>query len=579
MAGIRQELLIAEFLDLLRERAETKYNGRIHQAFVDWYIDAEFGRVQWKFTDDVNDGGIDAVVWLPDEEPSVAIIQAKFAENVGRATLSAIAYRDFRRVVDAFYFKGESFDEFVANVRADAKPIYRKALRQLEQINHWSIEKKAFRLVTTNKRRPGERVDRISSDNIVCADQILRLYDQYRRGCTPRARPLQLTIEDKLTYRDPRRRVISYLFNARLADFRRYLETNDVARLVARNIRYNLGGKIGRTIRKTYEKFPLDFWYYHNGIVIICDSMEESGGVVTLFNPSVINGAQTLYAISESSKKSSPALVTTRVIVRGSDGDEEPEDDAWLQNVIRGVNTQNRVKAADFWSNEPEQYELQHRFREMNVFYERKRGEWKEFRNEPRYRGFKTVSLPELGKILTITSDDSGGGVLLVKQGEEDVFAEKQYRRLFPSRSKVARRFEKIYLAYRVYAFLDSYGYQTGKIGKKQQHAFWNCLWLLYRGITSIERFYSKATIHSIRAGFDRFDGNGRDAQRAKKAVRALTKQVWTAYRSARKVDPERWTPNNFFKSRFGNKTILRKAYPVVLPSLKAIGRELVKSR
>lgn len=576
MSRINDELLVGEFLDLLRERADVKYNGRIHQAFVDWYVDAEYGRVSWKFTDDANDGGIDAVVWLPDEEPSVAIIQSKFAESVGRAMLGAHAYRDFRRVVDAFYFKGEVFDNFLATVRPDAKQIYRKALRNLEVANHWSVEKKAFRLITTNKPRPGEKVDRISRDNVVCADEILRLYDQYRRGGTPRARPLQLKIEDKLRYEDARRGVTSYLFNAPLGDFRRYLETNDVARLVARNIRYNLGGKIGRTIRKTYEKSPLDFWYYHNGITIICDKMDETGGIATLQNPSVINGAQTLYAVNDSPKRNSPALVTARVIVRGPDGDEPPEDDAWLQNVIRGVNTQNRVKAADFWSNEPEQFELHHRFREMNIFYERKRGEWKEFRNEPRYRNFETVSLPELGKILTICSDTNGEGVLLVKQGEEDVFAEKQYRRLFPSRYKVARRFERIYLAYRIFAFLRNCGYKTNELRSKQRHAFWNCLWLLHSGITSITHFHSKATLHSIRTAFDRFEMNGRDAQRARKAVRALTQHVWAAWRSARKVDPEKWTPNNFFKSRFGNKTISRKAYPMVSKALKALGRELV---
>ncbi|MCX6906523.1 MAG: AIPR family protein [Verrucomicrobia bacterium] len=311
MARISQELLMGEFLDLLRERAETKYNGRIHQAFVDWYIDAEFGRVEWKFTDDANDGGIDAVVWLPDEDPSVAIVQSKFSENIGRAMLASSAYRDFTNVVDSFYYKGEIFDDFLTEVRADAKPIYRKALRRLEEINHWGVEKKAFRLVTTNKRRPGERVERISTGNICYAQDILRLYDQYRRGGTPRARSLELRIEDKLQYKDSRRGVTSCLFNAQLADFRRYLETNDVARLVARNIRYNLGGKIGRTIRKTYEKWPLDFWYYHNGITIICDSMDENGGVATLHNPSVINGAQTLYAIGESSRKKSAALAVT----------------------------------------------------------------------------------------------------------------------------------------------------------------------------------------------------------------------------------------------------------------------------
>jgi hypothetical protein len=577
MARVNREMLVGEFLDLLRERAEAKYSGRVHQAFVDWYIDAEFGKVEWRFTDDVNDGGIDAVVWLHDDEPSVVIIQSKFTEHIGRMMLSPSAYREFNKVVDAFYFKGDAFDRFLSEVRADAKPIYRKAFRCLEEVNHWSKEKKAFRLITTQKRRPGERIGRISSANLDYAEEILRLYDQYRRGGTPRARPLELKIEDKLQYKDSRRQVISYLFNARLADFRAYLENNDVARLVARNIRYNLGGKIGSTIRRTYEKSPLDFWYYHNGVTIICDRMDESSGVVTLQNPSVINGAQTLYAVSEASKRNSPALVTTRVIVRGPGSDYPPEDDAWLQDVIRGVNTQNRVKAADFWSNEPEQFELQHRFREVNVFYERKRGEWKEFRNEPRYRNFETVSLPDLGKILTIASDETGEGVLLVKRGEEEVFGERHYKRLFPSRSKVARRFERIYLACCISTFLYNAGYKTSRIRNKQRHAFWNCLWLLHKGITSIKHFHSQATIHSIKTAFDRLYGNGRDAQRARRTVKNLTQRVWSAWRTTRRIDIERWTPNNFFKSRFGNKTIQKKAYLDLLPHLRALGRELIK--
>src|SRR3989442_353653 len=74
---------------------------------------------------------------------------------------------------------------------------------------------------------------------------VLRLYEQYRKGATPKARPLQLKIKDKLTYEDPHRGVTSYLFNASLSDIRQYLDDNDVGRLVARNIRYNLGGRVG----------------------------------------------------------------------------------------------------------------------------------------------------------------------------------------------------------------------------------------------------------------------------------------------------------------------------------------------
>ena len=106
--------------------------------------------------------------------------------------------------------------------------------------------------------------------------------------------------------------------------------------------------------------------------------------------------------------------------------------------MIRGVNTQNRVRQFDFSSNEPEQVVLQHLFQQYKVFYERKRGEWREFRNDPRFRGFARLSLRDLGVILTATLEKNGDGVLVVKRGLERVFEEKHYRKLFPSRSKVA---------------------------------------------------------------------------------------------------------------------------------------------
>jgi hypothetical protein len=53
-----------------------------------------------------------------------------------------------------------------------------------------------------------------------------------------------------------------------VSDFRRYFETNDVARLVARNIRYNLGGKVGKEIRRNVRRATPRFlvcaqWHHH----------------------------------------------------------------------------------------------------------------------------------------------------------------------------------------------------------------------------------------------------------------------------------------------------------------------------
>jgi hypothetical protein len=540
-------MLVREFLDEIFQRDERDFNRRAHEAFLAWYIEAEFGQADWKFTDNVNDGGIDAVVWRPHEVPPVVIIQSKFTEHLGRAPLSHGAYHEFRNVVGAFWQGDEAFAKFLSCVRDDVKTVYRKAFDRLSELGNWLNEKKAFRLVTTCSRRPQGEFDKIPRSNFVYAEAIVHLYKQYRKGATPKPRPLELRIEDKLSYKDPMRGVTSYLFNARIADMRKYLEDHDVSRLVARNIRYNLGGKVSRDIRRTNEKLPLDFWYLHNGLTLICDEFSEKDQTATLMNPSVVNGAQTLYAISGSSRKNSGALVTARVIVRGRNHDEAVEDDEWLQRVIRGVNTQNRVRAYDFRSNEPEQIELQKKFREMKVFYERKRGEWREYRNEPRYRGFDRLSLRTLGMILTAISEKDGHGVLLVKRGVENIFDERNYRKLFPSRSKVSRRFQKVYLAYRTYRLLNRC--RSGVEFRKQRHGFWNTLWLLHLGLESGDR---RTNLSAVREAFDKFEDNGAAGRRTRRIVREVRKAVWLAWRMARRANPERWTPANFFKSKYG---------------------------
>jgi hypothetical protein len=576
---MNDSLLVQEFLDELSQRADARFKGKLHQAFVDWFVEAEYGRVDWDFTDDARDGGIDAVIWRRGDLPSVVLLQSKFTENIDAALLPRGATRAFDAVVDAFYHGADALDGLLRSVREDLRGVYRRAYNLVCDSGSWHHGKKAFRFITTYRRRGNVEHDRIHPDNYTYSMGVLQLYEQYRKGATPKARPLPLTIKDKLTYEDPARAVTSYLFNARLADFRKYLERNDVGRLVARNIRYNLGGRIGRDIRKTFENAPRNFWYVHNGITIICDDFVERDQVGTLINPSVVNGAQTLYAIAGSSRSHSPALVTTRVIVRGRDNSEAAEDDEWLQSVIRGVNTQNRVRSFDLRSNEPEQIELQNRFRDVKVFYERKRGEWRECRNEPRYKDFTRLSLRTLGMILAATAYTDGRGVLLVKRGLDAIFDERVYRKLFPSRRKVARRFEKIYLSYRVYDLLDWYGYRDQAEYRKQRHAFWTALWITHRGITGTRGLGSRATVSSLKRDFDALESGGKWGRRAGKIIRDARQAVWTAWRRARRIDPERWDPNLFFKSKVGNRMVFRLALPKVRKELEGLGRYLAGER
>jgi hypothetical protein len=364
------------------------------------------------------------------------------------------------------------------------------------------------------------------------------------------------------------------LFNAKVSELKEYLDRNDVGRLVARNIRYHLPGAVGKGIRRTYENAPHDFWYLHNGITIVCDDFEERDRRATLTGPSVINGAQTLYAIDRSRVENSPALVGTRVIVRGGDADQAAEDDQWLQRIIRGVNTQNRVHNYDFRSNEPEQILLQSKFRELRVFYERKRGEWGEYRTDPKFKGFRRLPLPRLGQILMVTSRDDGEGVITAKRGVDAIFDDPLYPEVFPSRSKIAHRIGKIYAAYRLYELLSGLGLATARDFRRQRHAFWNSLWILDRCMPPDGAASSTSETSRLKQAFDVI---GRK-RRTRKIIRNLTKAVWGAWRIGRKKDPELYTSNNFFKSKYGNQRILALAYPKVHNDLRLLARDLAKA-
>jgi AIPR protein len=573
MDDIKADLLVSEFRDSLEERADKSFKGQLHQAFIDWYVEAEFGQLKWAFTDGPNDGGIDAVVWRkPDDKPPVIILQSKFSDKIGEKQLHKSAYRDFERVVNAFRRKGDVFDEFLDGVAPEIRKIYLKAFKLLD--GNWLSAKKAFRLITTSTRIARCEFSLIPTENFVYGPDILNLYRQFRRVLTPKAQELTLTVHDKLSYSDPKRGVTSYLFNARLPDFKKYLDRNDVGRLVARNIRYQLSGEVGRAIRKTYESSAHDFWYLHNGITIVCDDFAERNRTATLTNPSVINGAQTLYAIDRSAVEDSPALVGTRVIVRGIHADQSFEDDAWLQRIIRGVNTQNRVHNYDFRSNEPEQILLQTKFRDLGVFYERKRGEWREFRTDPKYKGFKRLSLPLLGQILMVVSEDGGEGVITAKRGAERIFDDRHYGEIFPPRQKISNRFRKMYIAYRLFELLNDLGYTTAKDYRRQRHAFWNSLWILHRCVVSDDERSLSVGTSSLKKAFD----VSKRRKRTRKSMRSLTREVWRAWRIGRKKDPELYTPNNFFKSKYGNQRIVALALPKVRKDLKSLGRELARA-
>jgi len=151
------------------------------------------------------------------------------------------------------------------------------------------------------------------------------------------------------------------------------------------NVRAALAtGRVNPKIRETAENDETSkyFYYYNNGITATCSSftIDASKNQVTLSNLQVVNGAQTVAALAGALSRNpkSQAYVLLRVI---ETNDHYKNKSKVADSITKFQNTQNPVKASDFFSNEPFQEWISRKIDELSgknnfppVWYEHKRG-------------------------------------------------------------------------------------------------------------------------------------------------------------------------------------------------------------
>ncbi|WP_027938136.1 AIPR family protein [Anaeroarcus burkinensis] len=134
------------------------------------------------------------------------------------------------------------------------------------------------------------------------------------------------------------------------------------SRLFSKNLRGMLGEtEVNDEITKTLDSCPQHFWYFNNGITIVCDNAEKTmaGGADRDFgqfkcsNISIVNGAQTVSSIGKFGEKNIEKLKSAYIPVRViSLQDCEPN---FGEQVTKTNNRQNRIDNRDFVSLDPEQ--------------------------------------------------------------------------------------------------------------------------------------------------------------------------------------------------------------------------------
>ncbi len=154
-------------------------------------------------------------------------------------------------------------------------------------------------------------------------------------------------------------------------------------RLFEQNIRKSLGlTRVNQELVETLTGRPEDFWYYNNGITVLCESAERrswskaSYGPIelTLNGASVVNGAQTVAAVHAAMQSHAEAVTSAYISIKVVTTKNCPED--FGRAVTRATNTQNQVVPRDFVALDPTQWNIRQDFTlSLQKEYTFKRGE------------------------------------------------------------------------------------------------------------------------------------------------------------------------------------------------------------
>ncbi|QWQ44366.1 AIPR family protein [Streptomyces sp. YPW6] len=196
--------------------------------------------------------------------------------------------------------------------------------------------------------------------------------------------------------------------------------------LFARNIRNPLGlTPINKELVDTLTEEPSHFWYFNNGITVLCDSVdavpvsqkfpERHPVRLTAHGASVVNGAQTVRSVIDAAQQAEDAelaQVTVRFIVTGGDAD-------FANRTTQATNRQNHITERDRIALDPVQAELMAEFRaELGLVYSVRRSELEPQDNEG-------CSVVEATCALACAHTGSRFAARLVAAGSTDVLWER----------------------------------------------------------------------------------------------------------------------------------------------------------
>ena len=178
---------------------------------------------------------------------------------------------------------------------------------------------------------------------------------------------------------------------------------------------------VNEGITETLRSAPEKFWYFNNGITILCSHLgrkpmggtRRTSGVFVCEGASVVNGAQTVGSITAAFSAYADQVQSARVLVRLISLEHCPP--GFATELTRAANTQNRIEKKDFAALDPQQERL-------------KTDLWLEAQKEYAYKTGDAVPPPDQGCTL-----DDAAVALACAQSDTSlcVLAKREVTRLY----------------------------------------------------------------------------------------------------------------------------------------------------
>jgi hypothetical protein len=315
--------------------------------------------------DGADDRGIDAIsVELSVPQPRICLVQAKWSD-AGKGAFDEEAVHKLFRGLDML------FDHAYLKFNSRFQPLVPK----LQQAFDLGLPKVTIVLALMRTAPLDPKVRELLEEKIAAQNQVdevvdykvLDLRDIHRAILGDAATPkidATVRLDGFAQESSPYKALYGTMTVPDLAD----LYGEHRRGLFARNIRDALDlTDVNIKIQNTLLERPEHFWYFSNGITMLCETIKPVGRVVPgkvgdfkLTGVSVVNGAQTVSALHRAFAKDPETAQTGRVTVRLISLEDCPP--GFGDQVTTTTNTQNPIEERDFRSLDQGQIQLRDDF-------------------------------------------------------------------------------------------------------------------------------------------------------------------------------------------------------------------------